>query len=42
MYSPISGTVLEVNTALEEDPELINKEPYENGKSQSALTLAST
>ena len=29
--SPIRGTVLEVNTALREAPELINQEPYGRG-----------
>jgi glycine cleavage system H protein len=28
---PVSGTVTEVNTALEDDPEVINASPYENG-----------
>lgn len=31
LYSPMSGEVVEVNTALEEEPELINKEPYGKG-----------
>lgn len=30
VYSPISGTVVEVNTTLEASPELINQDPYEN------------
>lgn len=29
--SPLIGTVAEVNTALEDEPELINKNPYEQG-----------
>lgn len=28
---PLSGTVIEVNTALETDPELINTDPYGKG-----------
>lgn len=28
---PVGGTVTEVNSALEDDPELINTSPYENG-----------
>jgi glycine cleavage system H protein len=28
LYSPISGTVLEVNTGLQNTPELCNAEPY--------------
>jgi glycine cleavage system H protein len=28
IYSPISGTVSEVNTSLEHSPELINEDPY--------------
>jgi glycine cleavage system H protein len=31
IYSPVSGTIVEVNVALTETPELINKEPYGNG-----------
>jgi len=30
-YSPVDGTVVEVNRALEENPELINKDPYGEG-----------
>ncbi len=28
MYMPISGTILEVNEALEDAPELVNSDPY--------------
>ena len=31
LYSPISGTVTEVNTALQDQPELINSDPYGRG-----------
>jgi glycine cleavage system H protein len=31
LYSPVSGEVIEVNTALESSPETINESPYENG-----------
>ena len=31
VYTPISGEVIEVNEALEENPELINTSPYEDG-----------
>jgi glycine cleavage system H protein len=31
MYAPISGTVKEVNVALDDDPGLINSSPEENG-----------
>ena len=31
VYSPISGEVIEVNEALEENPELVNTSPYEDG-----------
>lgn len=31
VYSPIAGTVLEVNTELSDAPELVNKSPYEKG-----------
>lgn len=30
LNSPVSGTVTEVNEALEDSPELVNKDPYEN------------
>ena len=30
LISPVSGTVVEVNTALEEHPELINEDAFEN------------
>ena len=30
LYSPVSGTVVEVNEALEDTPELINKDAFEN------------
>jgi len=28
LYSPVSGTVVEVNSRLEEEPELVNSDPY--------------
>ena len=31
LYTPLSGEVVEVNDALEENPELINTSPYEEG-----------
>jgi len=31
VYSPVSGDVIEVNSALEEDPQVINKSPYDQG-----------
>jgi glycine cleavage system H protein len=31
LYSPISGTVVEVNPALEDRPELVNQSPYDEG-----------
>jgi glycine cleavage system H protein len=31
IYSPVKGTVVEVNKALEADPGLINREPYGQG-----------
>ena len=31
VYTPISGEVIEVNDALEENPELVNTSPYEDG-----------
>ncbi len=29
VYTPVSGTMVEINEALEENPELLNQEPYE-------------
>ena len=31
LYLPLSGTVTEVNAALETNPELVNQAPYEGG-----------
>jgi glycine cleavage system H protein len=31
VYTPISGTVTEVNTALQDQPELINSDPFGKG-----------
>ncbi|MFK7970866.1 MAG: glycine cleavage system protein GcvH [Bacteroidia bacterium] len=31
LYMPIDGKVIEVNAALEDDPELINNDPYGEG-----------
>jgi glycine cleavage system H protein len=31
VYAPVSGTVLEVNAALVDDPEKINRDPYGDG-----------
>jgi len=31
IYAPLSGKVIEVNTALTAQPELVNKEPYGKG-----------
>ena len=30
LISPVSGTVIEVNEALEDEPELLNKDAFEN------------
>ena len=30
LFSPVSGTVVEVNSALEDEPELINQDAFEN------------
>ena len=34
IYSPVTGEVTETNTALEEDPSLVNKSPYKQGYSR--------
>ena len=31
VYTPLSGEVIEVNEALEENPELVNTSPYDDG-----------
>ena len=31
IYSPVSGEIIEVNSALEDEPELVNSSPYEDG-----------
>ncbi|MGQ1786472.1 MULTISPECIES: glycine cleavage system protein GcvH [unclassified Saccharicrinis] len=31
LYMPVKGTVLEVNPELEDQPDLVNKAPYEGG-----------
>ncbi len=30
VFSPVTGTVIKINEELEESPELLNEEPYEN------------
>ncbi|WP_150914481.1 glycine cleavage system protein GcvH [Marinobacter halotolerans] len=31
VFSPVTGEVIEVNEALEEEPELVNEDPYGDG-----------
>ena len=31
LYAPVSGTVVEVNSGLEDQPELVNNDPYAGG-----------
>jgi len=31
IYAPVSGTVVEVNSSLEDTPEQVNEDSYENG-----------
>lgn len=31
VYAPVSGTIIAVNTALEDAPETVNESPYEDG-----------
>ncbi len=31
LYAPVTGTVVEVNTALKETPEVVNSDPYGKG-----------
>lgn len=31
IYAPVAGTIIAVNTALEDAPETVNESPYDNG-----------
>ena len=31
LFAPVSGTVVEVNARLDDEPELVNREPYGDG-----------
>ncbi|MFV0315740.1 MAG: glycine cleavage system protein GcvH [Microthrixaceae bacterium] len=31
IYAPLAGTIIEVNLALEDEPQLVNNEPYGEG-----------
>ncbi len=31
LFLPVSGTIIEVNSALEKQPELVNNDPYKEG-----------
>jgi len=31
IYAPVSGTITEINTRLESNPELVNQSPYQDG-----------
>jgi glycine cleavage system H protein len=31
IYSPVGGTVIEVNEGLEDSPEMVNSDPYDDG-----------
>ncbi|MCW8918435.1 MAG: glycine cleavage system protein GcvH [Gammaproteobacteria bacterium] len=31
VYAPLGGTIIEVNSAVEESPELVNQDPYGDG-----------
>ena len=51
VYAPISGEVVEINEKLEDEPETVNSEPYEDGwfyklkpayTSEAALTDSTT
>lgn len=41
LIAPVSGTVLEVNSALDDAPELINQAPFDNWMIKVQLTDAS-
>lgn len=40
VYAPLSGTVVEINEALEDSPELLNQEPYEQFIAVMEMTSA--
>jgi glycine cleavage system H protein len=45
VYAPVAGTVVEVNTALAQAPELVNKDPYGEGwimRLKPSATLAAS
>ena len=31
IYAPVSGTIVEINDAVADTPEIVNKEPYDGG-----------
>ncbi len=31
IYAPVTGVIVEINEALEDSPELVNEQPYEDG-----------
>lgn len=31
LFMPVAGTITEINTALEDEPEIVNVDPYERG-----------
>jgi len=31
LFSPVSGEIIEINERLEDEPELVNSDPYNNG-----------
>ena len=31
IYAPVSGTIVEINTSLEDDPDFVNTDPYGKG-----------
>ncbi len=31
LYAPVSGEIIEINTDLEDDPEIVNSDPYGSG-----------
>lgn len=41
LIAPVSGTVVEINSALDDAPELINEDPYENWMIKIQLSDAS-
>ncbi len=39
IYFPVSGTVVEINTDLVDEPQLVNEDPYKKGNPLRYISL---